>query len=295
MSWDNVAVWMEKEMTKPLFTVAGTEVSVFSVFIFLLILAISLIVSLIIQRTLKRTFSKRFEKKLGTIAAMQRLTHYVVMLIGLGMGMQFVGVNMNALFAAGAVFAIAAGFAMQNIVQNFVSGIILLIEQTIKPGDILEVDGTVVKVIEMGIRTTVGRTLLEEDIIIPNSNLSQANVKNLTFKDDVFWIGAKVGVIYSSDINRVIEVLTDTAEQLEWRVKDKTPSILLTEFGSSSVDFAIWVALPSPWRKRFYVSELNKAIWFAFKEAGITIAFPQVDVHFDPPINQAVGSLRSIG
>ena len=192
------------------------------------------------------------------------------------------------------VFAVAVGFAMQNILQNFVSGVILLVERSIKPGDILEVDGTVIKVIEMRMRTTVGKTLLEEDIIIPNSNLSQANVRNLTYKDEQYWIKATVGVTYDSDMKKVIDVLTKIAEQVPWRVQERDPAVRMTQFGSSSVDFVVWVALPSPWRKGYHISELNKAIWFAFKEENITIAFPQVDVHFDAPVNQAMQNFRNI-
>jgi len=294
MSWDTFTSWTGKGLAKPIFTLAGTEVTMFSVFTLILIVIITLFASMLLQRALNRTLAKRFEKEMGTLAAILRLVHYVILMIGLGIGMQTIGINMNALFAAGAVFAIAAGFAMQNIVQNFVSGIILLVERSIKPGDILEVDGTVIKVMDMRIRTTVGRTLLEEDIIIPNSILSQSNVKNLTYGNEEYWIGTTVGVTYDSDMKHVIEVLTKTAEQLPWRVKEKVPSIQMKEFGSSSVDFVIWVALPSPWRKRYHISEMNKAIWFAFKEEGITIAFPQVDVHFDSTINKSLDNIRNI-
>ncbi len=294
MTQETISLWANHWLTKPLFTLAGTEVTLLSLFTFVLITILALFASFLLQRVLKKALHKKFENKQGTLAALLRLMHYLIMFVGLGIALQTVGINMNALFAAGAVFAIAVGFAMQNVTQNFVSGIILLVERSIKPGDILEVDGTIVKVIEMGIRTTVGRTLLEEDIIIPNSILSQGNVKNLTFKDEFYWIGTKVGVTYDSDMKKVIDVLTDIVENLPWRVKSKEPSVHMTEFGSSSVDFALWVALPSPWRRRYYISELNKAIWFAFKDAGITIAFPQVDVHFDPPVTRALDNLRNI-
>ncbi len=293
MTTESISTWADHWLTKPLFTLAGTEVTLLSIFTLLLIIVLSLLTSFLVQRVLQRALHKKFESKQGTLAAMLRLVHYMILFVGLGIALQTIGINMSALFAAGAVFAIAIGFAMQNVTQNFVSGIILLVERSIKPGDILEVDGTIIKVIEMGIRTTVGRTLLEEDIIIPNAILSQSTVKNLTFKDDFYWIGTKVGVTYDSDMQKVIEVLTRIIQDLPWRVQNKEPSVHMTEFGSSSVDFAVWVALPTPWRRRYFISELNKAIWFAFKEEGITIAFPQVDVHFDPPVNDAFQNLRS--
>jgi potassium-dependent mechanosensitive channel len=112
------------------------------------------------------------------------------------------------LFAAGAVFAVGLGFAMQNIVQNFVSGVILMVERTIKPDDVLEVEGDIVRVQKMRIRATMVRTRNEEELIIPNSTLVQGAVKNYTLTDSRFLLGTVVGVTYGSDMQLVREVLT---------------------------------------------------------------------------------------
>jgi small-conductance mechanosensitive channel len=162
--------------------------------------------------------------------------------------------------------------------------VILLVERSIKAGDILEVDGIVVKVIDMGIRTTVVRTWRDEELIMPNSILSQSVVKNYTFRDEQFRLGVMVGVTYESDMKEVMRVLADTAGAMPWRLPEPEPRVLLLEFGSSSVDFGVYVTVDKPWQQRLYRSEMRQAIWFAFKDAGITIAFPQLDVHFDPPI-----------
>ena len=192
------------------------------------------------------------------------------------------------------MFAIAIGFAMQNIVQNFVSGIILLIERTIKPGDILEIEGTVVKVIDMGIRTTVVRTWREEELIMPNSIFAQTTVKNYTLNDNEFRLGVEVGVAYESDMRKVIEVLETTARDVTWRLPEPEPRVLLQDFGDSAVIFGVYVNIDDPWKQRVYMSDLRKAVWFAFKEAGITIAFHQVDIHFDPPVTEAFTGLTKI-
>jgi small-conductance mechanosensitive channel len=236
----------------------------------------------------------RFEKQEGTLAAILRLVHYSVIIIGFGIGLQTVGINISALFAAGAVFAIAIGFAMQNIVQNFVSGIILLLERTIKPGDILEVEGNVVRVVDMGIRTTIVRTWREEELIMPNSVFAQATVKNYTMRDNEFRLGVEVGVAYDSDMKKVIEVLETTAHKVSWRLPEPEPRVLLQDFGDSAVIFGVYVNVDDPWKQRVYMSELRKAIWFAFIEANITIAFHQVDIHFDPPVTEAFTGLTKI-
>jgi small-conductance mechanosensitive channel len=281
-------------ISKPLFKLSGTEVTLLSLIIFLVVISFAAVLSFILQRALKRTLAHRFKKQEGTLAAILRLVHYTVVIIGFGIGLQTIGINISALFAAGAVFAIAIGFAMQNIVQNFVSGIILLIERTIKPGDILEVEGNVVRVVDMGIRTTIVRTWREEELIMPNSIFAQSTVKNYTLRDNEFRLGVTVGVEYDSDMKNVIEVLQSTARDVSWRLPQPEPRVLLQDFGDSAVIFGVYVNVDDPWKQRVYMSELRKAIWFAFIEAGITIAFHQVDIHFDPPVTEAFTGLTKI-
>lgn len=280
--------------SKPLFTLSGTEVTLLSIFIFFLIIFISIALSFVLQRALKKGLAHKFENQKGTLAAFLRLIHYAVIIIGFGIGLQTIGINLSALFAAGAVFAIAIGFAMQNIVQNFVAGIILLVERTIKPGDILEIEGNVVRVVDMGIRTTIVRTWRDEELIMPNSIFSQSSVKNFTLRDNEFRLGITVGVEYGSDMKKVIAVLEKTAQNVPWRLPEPEPRILLQDFGDSAVIFGVYVNIDDPWKQRIYMSELRKAVWFAFKEADITIAFHQVDIHFDPPVTEAFAGLKKI-
>jgi small-conductance mechanosensitive channel len=294
LNFDNFAQNLTELFSKPLFTLSGTEVTPLSVIIFFLVITFAAALSFVLQRALKRALAHRFENQKGTLAAILRLIHYTVVIIGFGIGLQTVGINISALFAAGAVFAIAIGFAMQNIVQNFVSGIILLVERTIKPGDILEIEGNVVKVIDMGIRTTIVRTWRDEELIMPNSIFSQSTVKNFTLRDNEFRLGITVGVAYESDMKKVIEVLEKTAHDIPWRLPQPEPRVLLQDFGDSAVIFGVYLNIDDPWKQRVYMSELRKAVWFAFKETGITIAFHQVDIHFDPPVTEAFTGLKKI-
>jgi len=286
---------MESYFDLHLFDVAGTPITLVTLITLALILLITLVISKVLEAATVRAFRLRKVTDEGTVGVARRLVHYSVLLIGIGIGLQTIGINLTALFAAGALFAIALGFAMQNIAQNFVSGVILLIERAIKPSDVLEVEGKIVRVSSMGIRATIARTLNDEDIIIPNSVLVQTTVKNLTLKDRLHRLRAPVGVLYSSDMTKVMETLRRAAEEIPWRVKNIEPRILLTEFGSSSVNFEVSVWIDEPWRIRRSASELNKSIWWALKEAGIIIAFPQLDVHFDPPVERSLVSLSGSG
>lgn len=271
-----------------LFSLAGTPVTVGSVLVFAVIVLVTFLISHSIRRALGRLARSRGMTEEGTVGVASRLIHYTVLLTGIGIALHTVGVNLSAFFAAGALFAVALGFAMQNITANFVSGVILLMERSIKPGDVLEIEGRMVKVREMGIRATIARTLDDEDLLIPNSTLVQSSVKNFTFRDRLYRLRAQVGVAYSSDLKAVRQSLESAARALEWRAKDHEPTVLLTEFGSSSVNYEISVWINDPWRMRRKLSDLNEQIWWALKDAGIVIAFPQVDVHFDPPVAESI-------
>ena len=229
----------------------------------------------------------------GTIQAFRRLVRYVVTVIGISIPVHTIGINLSALFAAGAFFAVAIGFAMQNITENWVSGVILLGERTIKPGDVIEFDGRLVQVREMNMRVTVVRTLDDEDMIIPNSALAQAAVKNFTFRDPDTRVRATVGVAYSSDLHQVREVLEKVAEKIPWRTP-RGPVVQLVDFGSSSVDYEVSVWTDNPWGLANLRSELREAIWFALLDAQITIAFPQLDVHFDPAVAAGLAAAQHI-
>jgi len=243
---------------------------------------------------LNRSLASEFTSKPGALAAILRLIHYTVLVVGFGIALPTVGISLGTLFAAGAIFAIAIGFAMQNIVQNFVSGIILLTERSITPGDIIEVEGGLVKVVEMRIRTTVVRTRREEELIIPNSIFAQSTVKNYTLNDNQFRIRVEVGVTYGSGMVKVKEVLEKTVREISWQSKATEPSVRLMDFGESAVIFWVSLMVDDPWSQRIFMSDLREAIWFAFKEADIVIAFNQLDVHLDPPVSDAIASLRKV-
>ena len=190
--------------------------------------------------------------------------------------------TVTTVFAAGAVVAVGVGFALQNILQNFVSGVILLAERSITEKDVLEVGGEVIRVERIGARSTVARTRDEDQLIIPNSNLVQSTVTNYTLTDDSYRIRAKVGVSYDSDMKKVEEALIRAGSELDGRQKKRKPVVLLLDFGDSSVVWEVSIWTDNPWQARTMLSNLNKSIWWALKEDGITIAYPQLDVHLAP-------------
>jgi small-conductance mechanosensitive channel len=210
----------------------------------------------------------------------QRGLHYLILLAGLAVALQTIGISLTTVFAAGAVVAVGIGLALQGILQNFVSGIILLAERTIKETDVLEVDSRTIQVEKVGVRATVARTRDDERIIIPNLILVSSIVANYTLLDSFYRVRTSVGVTYGSDMRAVREALETAAAGVPGRAESKEPVILLREFGDSSVVWEVSIWTSDPWRSPRLKSDLNESVWWALKDADITISFPQLDVHF---------------
>jgi potassium-dependent mechanosensitive channel len=289
MDWNEILLYVDRILNTVLFTLARQPVTLVTLLVFLLILLMTFWVARLFEQGAERAFKLRGVADPGLTGNVGRLVRYVVLVIGFALALQNVGFDLGALFAAGAIFAVALGFALQGVLQNFVSGILLMGERSIKNGDVLEVESRVVRVTRMGLRATIARTRDEEDLIIPNGTLAQQTIKNFTLRDAEYRLRTTVRIVYGSDMRQVMGVLKEAAESVEFRIREREPQVLLTDFGDSSVNFEVQVWTRDPWAARQHTSQLNQAIWWALKAADVTIAFPQLDVHFDP---QVVDSLH---
>lgn len=273
-------------LNTPLIEQGDTRVSVMTVIALVLLGWLSLRISRAAQRGVAEANQRLrggIQLAESSLGIAQTLVHYGILLVASVIALQMLNIDIATLVAAGAVFAVGLSFALQSLAQNFVSGIILLFEQTIKPGDVVEVDGTVVRIRQLGARSTLARSRDGEDLIIPNSLLVQSTVKNFTHEDHLVRVRVQVGVSYDSDMNLVADTLRTVAKNVPWRVPSVDPVILLQGFGSSSVDWEVSVWGADPWRLPQLSTDLGERVWRALKQASITIAFPQVDVHFDRP------------
>lgn len=264
-----------------LFEISGTRITLMTALTALVVMATTLLVSRLLRRVVRRAFALRGAADDGTVNAVASLLHYVVLFIGFGVALQTVGVNLSALFAAGAVFAVAIGFAMQTVAQSFVAGVMLLAERTIRPGDVLAIDGKVVKVRRLGVRATVVETLDGEHVLVPNDTLVRDKITNLSYEHSDLRVGVAVGVAYASDLDRTFEVLEEAAA-VEGSASGRAPAVFLEEFADSAIVFRVCAWIDDPWASARFASNLRLSVWRALKEAEITIAFPQLDVHLDP-------------
>jgi len=207
----------------------------------------------------------------------------VIMTLGILFALHVLGIDMSSVFTGGGMFAVAMAFVAKNIVENYISGILIRLEGTIKPGDILEStdDHTMMRVETIGMSSTIVRTKDEKDVVYPNSELIQGKIANYTYSNSLCRIEAQVGVAYSSDLDEVQRVLESVCAHCDWKSPQHQISVILSSFGDSAINYKVRVWVDDPWQSGAKQALLNQAIWRELKEADITMAFPQLDVHFD--------------
>jgi potassium efflux system protein len=214
----------------------------------------------------------------GVQFAVSKIVRYAVTAIGLVGAFNTMGFRLDALLAASAVVAVGIGFGLQNIAQNFISGLILLFEQPVRHGDFVRVGGTLGTVEDIGLRATHIITRDEVTIIVPNSALITAEVVNHSRPTTSLRIRVGVGVAYGTDPELVRRVLADVAKLSDAVLDTPKPEVRLEDFGDSSLSFALLCWIPHARDDLRISSALRFAIERAFRESGIVIPFPQREV-----------------
>lgn len=208
------------------------------------------------------------------------------------------GIPLTAFAFLGGALAIAAGFGLQNLLKNLVSGVMLLVEKPLRLGDLIEVDGIRGRVTEIGIRASTIRSVDGIESMIPNSRFIEGNVTNWTYSNAQTRHSISVGVAYGSPLRKVADILAGVLDGHTRVLKNPAPQVYLEEFADSAISFSLtyWVELTAEIDSRRTKSDLLLSIDRAFEEAGISIPFPQRDVHFSSEgpvpvaiVNQAPG------
>jgi potassium-dependent mechanosensitive channel len=206
--------------------------------------------------------------------------HYVVLVIAVLIALNVLGFPLTNLALVAGALGVGIGFGLQNIVNNFISGLILLFERPIKVGDMLVIDGQWGEVKEIRVRSTIFETYDRYVLIIPNSELVSNKVLNWThYGRGINRLTLKVGVGYGSDVREVTRLITELCEANPRVVKDPSPQIYFSAYGDSSLDFTIWVHVQNPNDRIPATHELNSAILDTLRQQGIEIPFPHRDVH----------------
>ena len=254
-----------------------TPVFLIKTFVFFFLLRM---VSQMTRRLMENRVLVRTSLQPGQQYAFAQIAAYVVFLFGLLVGLQWAGVNMSSLVILGGAVGIGVGFGLQNIANNFVSGIILLMERPIQVGDRVEVGDTNGDVVRIAARSTWIRTNDNVVMIIPNSEFINSHVTNWTANDRQVRFPIPLGVSYNSDPEAVRDVLMEVADSHPDVLTIPEPEVVFTGFGDSSLNFVlnVWTVTRVQYPK-ILASEIYFMLFKAFKEHGIEIPFPQRDLH----------------
>ena len=235
-----------------------------------------------IKRQLEHNWLPKTSMDRGGREAMVTITGYIMFVIAVLVALSVAGFDFSNIAIIAGALSVGIGFGLQNIVNNFVSGLILLFERPVRKGDWIQVGTTEGYVQDIRIRSTRILTFDRSDVIVPNSEMISNQVTNFMLGDIRGRAVVRVGVAYGSDTEKVRYILMQVAEENELVVKDGSsprPAVLFRGFGDSSLDFELRVHLYDVDRRLSTISDINFAIDKAFREEGIEIPFPQRDVH----------------
>ena len=249
------------------------------------VLYLTIILSWIIQALLDAEVMTPYGMEHGVKFAVKTLVHYSLILLGFLFAISVAGIDMSKFAILAGALGVGIGFGLQNIVNNFLSGLILLFERPVKVGDVISLEEQWGTITRIGLRSTVVETLDRSEIILPNSELIAQRVVNWTFSSHVVRVVLPVGVAYGTPLDKVLAVLLNVARENPDVLDQPAPSAIFTGFGNSSINFELraWIADVSQ-RLRIR-SELGLAIDRHFRDNGIVIPFPQRDLHLQsiPP------------
>jgi potassium efflux system protein len=227
---------------------------------------------------MKGVFASR-ELQVGVRLSIARLIHYGFVFVGFLLALVALGVHLRDITIIAGALGVGIGFGLQGIVNNFVSGLILLFERPVKVGDYIQLGEKWAEIKRIGLRATVVETLDRSEIVVPNSDLISNQVTNWTLSNRMVRLVIPVGVEYGSDVPLVMETLKEAAMASSKIMRMPEPQVLFVNFGESSLDFELRVWM-SNIDDRFTVkSQLHQEIDSRFRQAGIVIAFPQRDLH----------------
>jgi small-conductance mechanosensitive channel len=272
-----------EEATKGLlalgFNVGSQRISVGLVIASAAILYASFLASRILRKLLMDEVLVRRQMEKGVRHAIGRLVHYVLIFVGFLFALSTLGLDFTKLTIMLSALGVGIGFGLQGIVNNFVSGLILLFERPVRVGDYVELGGQWSEIKRIGLRATTVRTFDEAEVTIPNADLVSNQVTNWTLSSRLVRLIIPVGVAYGSDVPLVIETLMTCATANPDVVKRPAPQVLFLSFGESSLDFELRVWVSDVDQRLWVKSELHQEIDRRFREANIEIAFPQRDLH----------------
>lgn len=262
-----------------LFKIQDVGITISHLVVALFAFVLSLLFSRIVRSILEKQLFKKLDIEQGLQYALLRFVHFVIVIIGVYIGLRTVNIPLGAVVGLFAVLGVGIGFGLQNLASNFISGIILLFERPVKVGDRIAVNDVWGDVKQINLRTTLIQTPDNIAIIVPNSKLLENEVTSFSYGDPKIRLRISIGIAYGSDCNKVTELLLDVAKINNRVLNNPQPKVWFQEFGDSSLNFMLLCWITDSTIKFDVISELNYAIDRSFRDHNIEIPFPQRDLH----------------
>jgi small-conductance mechanosensitive channel len=246
-----------------------------------LIIGLTLIKRIFLLMT--RRLLARTKLQETTASAVGKIIHYIAILLIVLFALHVVNIPLTLFAFLGGAVAIGVGFGAQNLINNFISSFIIMAEQPIKIGDLIDIEGNFAMVEEIGARCTRIRTSGNVHILVPNSSFLEKNIINWTLADKEIRAQVTVGVIYGSPVREVERIMLKVAKEHTKVIKRPEPFVLFKDFGDNSLIFNLyfWISMTRLMDRLIIESDIRFHIDELFREAGIVIAFPQRDIHLD--------------
>lgn len=266
---------MEEFLKYTLFTFDGFSlqiIAIVKVVAWILIVGVLLkVIKSLVYKTVRFDDAKRF--------SIYTLSKYVIIVFSFMVGLHLIGLDVSLLLAGSAALLVGFGLGMQNLFSDYISGLIILIDSSIKVGDILEINGLVCKVQQIKLRTTTVLTRDDKWIILPNTDLTRNQLINWTHSDTTSRFSVSTRVDYNSDVDLVMSIMAQTAENFDKILNDPKPIIRLEEFAESSLNFTIHFWSDEIFRIENIKSEYRVLLFKNLQQENIVIPFPQRVIH----------------
>lgn len=283
--WTNLAEWLSWFWNLRVIHIGETEVMVSQIVFTLILLVGGIWLARWISRRVRLRLIKRTTLDVSAVTAVEKVLFYLLLVIVVLLALQSMQIPIGMFTVFGGAIAIGVGFGAQNIFNNFISGLILMFDRPIRIGDTVEVSNNYGRIANIGARCTRLRRFDGVDVLVPNSTLIENDVINWTLADKQVRQAVQVGIAYGSDVRRATELLLQAAdEQPEVLQEEPLHSLVVfDDFGDNALifDLYFWLELSELINMRIIRSNVRYRIEELFREAGITIAFPQRDTHLD--------------
>lgn len=262
------------------------KLDIISILIFIIVLLISYFLAKILSRILRKDILNKTSLDSGVKDSIVKIIKYVIVISGIFVSLQVLGINLSSLAIFAGILSLGIGFGLQNVISNFVSGIILLFERPIIVGDYIEVTGLEGVVTKIRIRSTTITTRNNISVIVPNSNFITQNVINWSHEDPKVRIHIPVGIEETaSKLDIAKEILLQIASDHLEVLKDPAPSVWFETFGNSTFNLTLLVWIKSAIRRHYIVSDINFEIAKRFFENNIDITYPYTNLIFKNDLN----------